>query len=94
MPLTKRFTTCPTDGNGWLDLEPFRLVFSSDSCFSYQSHVSRVGGHLRYQVGDEYSSPARILVRKDNLEDAKQVLGRVYPYATQEQVGLKVMDRS
>jgi len=41
-------------------------------------------------MGD-ISLPARILVRKDRLEDAKQVLGKIYPYATPEQVDLKVM---
>ena len=36
-------------------------------------------------------SPARILVRRERLDDANQVLGRIYPYATPEQVDLKVV---
>ena len=34
--------------------------------------------------------PARILVRRERLEEAKHVLGRVYAYATPEQVDIKV----
>lgn len=67
-------------------------MFSADSCFSYQSHVSIVV--IYCQTGDICSFLARILIRKERLEDAKQVLARVYPYATLEQVDLKVMNCS
>ena len=66
-------------------------MFSSDSCFSCQSRVSRVGERFCYLMGDMCPFLARILVRRGRLEDAKRVLGRVYVYATPEQVDLKVM---
>ena len=47
-----------------------------------------------FQPGETSFSLARILVRKERLEDAKRVLGRIYAYATPEQVDLKVTDRS
>jgi hypothetical protein len=80
--------------HGWrwmVGLGQFRLVFSLDSCFSYQSHVST--GYERFRRTSEQtcSFPARILVRRERLEDVKRVLGRIYPYATPEQVDLKVM---
>jgi len=43
-------------------------------------------------MGDVYSFPARILVCRERLEDARRVLGKVYPYATPGQVELKVTD--
>ena len=45
-------------------------------------------------MGDIRTFPARILVRREKLEEAKKVLGIVYAYATPEQVDLKVIDRS
>jgi len=45
---------------------------------------------LEEQMNDTRSSSARILIRRERMEDAKRVLGRIYPYATPEQVDLKV----
>ena len=91
MPSTKHFTIFPTDGDGWLGLEQFRPAFKSGSYFSCQSHVSEVDERLCCQMGDIRTFPARILVRREKLEEAKKVLGIVYAYATPEQVDLKVM---
>lgn len=95
MPSTKHFTIFPTDGDGWLGLEQFRPAFKSGSYLSYQSHVSdQVDERLCCQICDIRTFPARILVRREKLEEAKKVLGIVYAYATPEQVDLKVMDCS
>lgn len=49
---------------------------------------------LHEEVGDICSFPSSNSASQGRLEDAKQVLGRVYPYATPEQVDLKVIHRT